>query len=89
MAKKEKYKPSLPKRVMMRFVTFMCTCKKCPSYPECSGGKCDRVLYCGWGKSPMKIKAKGCICKACPVYKMRKFSGDYYCVTGVAKENLK
>ena len=85
----EEYKPGLMKRAMMSVFSFMCTCKKCPSYPECSDGKCDTVLYCGRGKSQMKIKKKGCICKPCPIYKMRKFSEDYYCVKGIAKENKK
>jgi hypothetical protein len=87
--KKKQMKPRIVKRMMMAVATIICTCKKCPSYPRCSGGKCDKVLYCGKGASSKKINKKGCICGTCKVYKMKKLTENYYCVRGVAKENKK
>lgn len=84
---KEQMTPGFMKKMMMAMASMMCTCKRCPSYPSCSDGKCDVILYCGRGASPKKIDKKGCICKPCRVYKMKKFTEDYYCVIGVAKEN--
>lgn len=80
-------KMGIMKQMKMAMASMRCTCKKCPSYPACTDGKCDTVLYCGKGASSKKIEKKGCICKPCPVYKMRKLSEEYYCITGIAKEN--
>ncbi len=53
-----------------------CICPGCPSYPKgCKG----ELLYCSVGKSACDIKAAGCICDSCAVWKCYKLAALYFC----------
>ncbi len=68
-----------------------CMCRDCPSYYVCKSAvdTNEPVLYCNpmRGKSATITKEFGCLCSACPVYKMNHFTEDGgYCTRGPAKE---
>jgi hypothetical protein len=57
-----------------------CICGDCPSKPE------DLfALYCAKGKSPEKVKARGCLCPDCPLYVELDLTYDYYCEAGAVE----
>lgn len=68
-----------------------CMCRDCPSYYVCRSAveANEPVLYCNpmRGKSATITNEFGCLCSACPVYKMNHFTEDgWYCTRGPAKE---
>lgn len=71
-------KESIFKNGILKFVSPLCICNKCPSYP----GKKDPRTYCERGKSPHKISQNGCICSSCLVWKINGFKDVYYCING-------
>lgn len=52
----------------------------CPTYARCG----EPIAYClpEIGKSKCITSKSGCICPGCPLYKMKKFTKDYYCILG-------
>lgn len=56
-----------------------CSCPGCPSNPMN-----DATLHCGhhvWGKH---VEQRGCICGICPLYRVYKLEGEYYCENPLA-----
>lgn len=65
-------------------------CPNCPTYlsDECPAAKQEK-LFCGRGKTECdNLTKKDCICGTCPVWQRYDLSKGYYCLNGLADENV-
>lgn len=58
-----------------------CICARCPTYAECVRRN-KKLLFCFEDKAGCPLERYGCVCGACPVQRLRGFSGVYFCIEG-------
>lgn len=57
-----------------------CICKMCPTYVNCG----EALAYClpENGSSKCITVKSACVCPGCPVYAIKGFTKDFYCIPG-------